>query len=47
MNSGQKFSDVRSIGGSALDYADILLDNGNAILNDIGNNNLLFELPFY
>lgn len=46
MNSGQKFSDVRSIGGSALDYADILLDNGNAILNDIGNNNLLFELPF-
>lgn len=46
MNSGQKFSDVRSIGGSSLDYADILLDNGNAILYDIGNNNLLFDLPF-
>ena len=46
MNSGQKFSDVRSIGGSSLDYADILLDNGNAILYDIGNNNLLFDLPY-
>ena len=46
MNAGQKFSDVRSIGASAGDYADILLDNGEAILNDIGNNNLLFSLPF-
>lgn len=46
MNSGQKFSDVRSIGGSASDYADILLVNGEAILYDIGNNNLLFDLPY-
>ena len=46
MNSGQKFSDVRSIGASAADYANVILDNGEAILNDIGNNNLLFGLPF-
>jgi len=46
MNSGQKFSDVRSIGASAGDYANVLLDNGEAVLNDIGNNNLLFGLPF-
>ena len=46
MNSGQKFSDVRSIGASGGDYANIVLDNGEAILNDIGNNNLLFGLPF-
>tara|TARA_B100001057_G_scaffold115372_1_gene113903 strand:+ start:1553 stop:6796 length:5244 start_codon:yes stop_codon:yes gene_type:complete len=46
MNAGQKFSDVRSIGASATDYANVLLDNGEAVLNDIGNNNLLFGLPF-
>ena len=46
MNAGQKFSDVRSIGASAGDYANVILDNGEAILNDIGNNNLLFSLPY-
>lgn len=46
MNSGSSFADVRSIGGSTFDYANLVLDNGNAILRDVGNNNLFFNLPF-
>ena len=46
MNAGQSFANVRSIGGSSFDYANLVLDNGNAILRDVGNNNLFFNLPF-
>ena len=46
MNAGQSFANVRSIGGSSFDYANLVLDNGNAILRDVGNNNLFFDLPF-
>ena len=46
MNSGQSFANVKSIGGSSFDYANLVLDNGNAILRDVGNNNLFFDLPF-
>ena len=46
MNAGSSFSDIRSIGGSTFDYANLVLDNGNAILRDVGNNNLFFNLPF-
>ena len=46
MNAGSSFSDIRSIGGSTFDYANLVLDNGNAVLRDVGNNNLFFNLPF-
>ena len=46
MNAGQSFANVKSIGGSTFDYANLVLDNGNAILRDVGNNNLFFDLPF-
>lgn len=46
MNAGQSFANVKSIGGSSFDYANLVLDNGNAILRDVGNNNLFFDLPF-
>jgi len=45
MNSGQSFRNVKSVGGSILDYADILLENSVAVIKDVSDNNLLFALP--
>ena len=46
LNAGASFSDIRSIGISTSDYANIVLDNSNAVLYDAANNSLLFELPY-
>ena len=45
MNAGQSFADVKSIGGNAFDYANLVLEGGSAVLNDVGGNNLFFALP--
>ena len=49
MNSGKNFRDVRSIGASSADYANVktTLRNGvqQAVLSNPAANNLLFELP--
>ena len=45
MNSGQNFKDIQSIGGSIFDYANVVQENGDAILYDVTNNNLFFGLP--
>ena len=45
MNDGQIFGDVKSIGGSILDYANLQLENSQGVLKDVSNNNLLFGLP--
>lgn len=44
MNSGQQFSSVRSAGTSSTQYADLVLENGVAVIKDAANNNLLFNL---
>jgi hypothetical protein len=44
MDDGQNFRDVRSIGGGASDYFNIVLENGIARLHDTLDNSLLFEL---
>ena len=45
MDAGQSFRDVKSIGGSIIDYADLLLENSKAVLKEVSDNNLLFSLP--
>ena len=45
MNSGQNFADVKSIGDSATDYWNLVLENTKAVLKDAANNSLLFDLP--
>ena len=44
MASAQQFSDVRSIGLSTTNYADLVLENSVAVIKDTSNNNLLFPL---
>ena len=44
MSAGQVFRDVRSVGTSTVNYADVVLENGVAVLKDTSNNNLLFNL---
>lgn len=45
MSGTNNFRDVRSIGLSATKYADLVLENGIAVLKDAANNDLLFNLP--
>lgn len=45
MNAGQKFSAVRSFGTSVTSYVDVELTDGIAVLQETGNNSLLFPLP--
>ena len=45
MNSGQNFRDVKSIGTSATDYFDLVLELSQAVLKEAGNNSLLIPLP--
>lgn len=47
MNAGQSFRNVRSIGTSVTNYANLLLDDGVATIIDTSNNNLFFDLPRY
>ena len=46
MNAGQSFSNIRSIGTSVLNYANIVQENSQTILYDVANNNLFFDLPY-
>jgi len=45
MNSGESFRSVRSIGTSGTNMFNIALENGQAVLRETGDNNLLFPLP--
>ena len=45
MYGTNKFSAVRSIGSSATNYADLVLENSLAVIKDAANNDLLFPLP--
>ena len=45
MNTGASFRNVRSFGNGTTDYSDIRLENGQAVLENTGDNNLLFTLP--
>jgi hypothetical protein len=45
MNPGANFRDARSIGASATDNAQLVLENSIAVLKDASNESLLFELP--
>ena len=45
MNSGQNFADVKSIGTSATNYWDLVLENSKAVLKEPSANGLLFDLP--
>jgi|TARA_B110000858_G_scaffold103307_1_gene118440 hypothetical protein len=45
LNANISFTTIRSIGTSAADTADIVLENAVAILHDQANNNLFFALP--
>ena len=44
MNAGQKFSEVRSMGTATTAVADVVLEYGNARLNDTANNDLFFTM---
>lgn len=44
MNSGQQFSSVRSVGTSATQYSNLILENSAAVIKDAANNNLFFNL---
>jgi len=44
MNAGQKFSEVRSMGTATTAVGDVVLEYGNARLNDTANNDLFFTL---
>ena len=44
MNSGQKFTDVRSIGTGVTAVGNTVLDNNNTVLNDVDNNNVFFTM---
>ena len=45
MNPGQNFADVKSIGDSATDFWNLVLENTKAVLKDAANSSLLFDLP--
>ena len=45
MNSGQNFRSVRSIGTSASDYMNLVLELGQAVLKQPKDNSLLFPFP--
>jgi len=45
MNSGQSFSNVKSIGYDSADFMNFVLDNNQAILKNTSENDLLFPLP--
>ncbi len=45
MNSGQNFSDVKSIGTSSTNFFNLVLEVSKAVLKDAANSSLLFELP--
>jgi len=45
MNSGQDFADVRSIGSSATDFFNLVLEINKAVLKEASASNLLFNLP--
>lgn len=45
MNSGQNFADVKSIGSSATDFWNLILEINKAVLKDAANSSLLFDLP--
>ena len=46
MNTSQDFRSTRSIGTSTTNYADVVLQNGNAVLEGIQDANLFFPLPY-
>ena len=45
MNSGEAFRDVKSVGTSATNYFNPILESSKAVLKETANNNLLFTLP--
>ena len=45
MNSGKNFAEAKSIGDSATDYWNLVLEQSKAILKDAANSSLLFDLP--
>jgi len=45
MNSGQNIRNVKSIGNNSSKYANLVLENGIAVVKAAENNNLLFTLP--
>jgi hypothetical protein len=45
MNSGQNFRSVRSIGTSSIDYMNLVLELGQAVLKEPKSNTLLVPLP--
>ena len=45
MNAGKSFSTVKSIGYDSADFMNFVLDNGQAILKNTSQNDLLFPLP--
>ena len=45
MTGSNNFRNVRSIGVSATTYADLVLENSQAVIKDAANNDLLFPLP--
>lgn len=45
MNSGQSFSQVKSIGYTATDFMNTVLVGGQTVLQETSRNNLLFPLP--
>ncbi|MDB4372679.1 DUF4815 domain-containing protein, partial [Mariniblastus sp.] len=45
MNSGQNFSNVKSIGTSTTDFFNLILEVSKAVLKDAAASNLLFDLP--
>ena len=45
MNSGQNFRDVSSIGTGGSSFANLVQENGIAVIKDAANNDLLFDFP--
>ena len=45
MSAGQNFADVKSIGDSATDFWNLVLENTKAVLKDAASSSLLFDLP--
>ena len=45
MNAGQNFADVKSIGSSATDFWNLILEINKAVLKDAASSSLLFDLP--
>ena len=45
MNSGQSFRNVKSIGTSTTDYADLILESSKAVLKESTQQSLIFPLP--